>query len=65
MASRAARILTKQVKEIREKPKRMYRLVVPAAATGELQVVTEVSNKYNPETARTIQWWTLRTASSR
>ena len=53
MASGAVRTLTKPVNEIWEKPKRMYRPVALVAASGELSVVTEVSNKYNPENSKT------------
>ena len=50
VASTAVRTPTKPVNKIGEKPERKYCSLAPTAAAGELPVVLEVSNKYNPNT---------------
>ena len=49
---RAVRTLTKSVNKIGVKPERKYRFFSPAEAVGELPVVTEVLNKYNPDNSK-------------
>ena len=51
VASRTVRTLARPVNEIGGKPERKYHLVT-AEAAGEVPVVMEVVNKYNPDNSK-------------
>ena len=52
VASRAVRNLTRPVNTIREKTERKCHLVTPPSVEGGVPVVTEVTNKYNPDNGK-------------